>query len=65
MVNLPSLFMGATATCVEPFVEPGQIGAPQVVKAIGIDFPEILVVGHESTGKSSVLERLTVRRHLQ
>ena len=27
-----------------------------------MDFPEIAVVGQESTGKSSVLERITVRK---
>jgi 50S ribosomal subunit-associated GTPase HflX len=33
----------------------------KLMKDIGLDFPEIAVVGQQATGKSSVLERITVR----
>ena len=39
------------------------IQVPEALNAVndlGISFPEIAVVGQESTGKSSVLERITI-----
>ena len=32
----------------------------QMLADVGLEFPEIAVVGQESTGKSSVLERITM-----
>jgi GTP-binding protein EngB required for normal cell division len=36
------------------------VPSPQLLAEIGLEFPEIAVVGQESTGKSSVLERITM-----
>lgn len=41
--------------------EIAKVLTPEVMAEMNLQFPEIAVVGQQSVGKSSVLERITVR----